>query len=33
MWGNPTFSENQKTAAENFVEAGNAITNENDSKS
>ena len=31
MWGNLTHSENQKIAAENFVEAGSAITNDNNS--
>ena len=31
MWGNPTLSENSKIATENFVEAGSAITNDNDS--
>ena len=33
MWGNPTLSENYKIAAENFVEVGNAITNDNDNRS
>ena len=33
MWGNPKISENSKIAAENFVEAGSAITNDNDSRS
>ena len=33
MWGNPTPSENSKTAAEDFVEAGSAIRNDNDSRS
>ena len=33
MWGNPTLSENEEIAAENFVEAGNVIANDNDSTS
>ena len=33
MWGNPKLSENSKIAAENFVEVGSAITNDNDSRS
>ena len=33
MWGNPTLSENQKIAAEKFVQAGSAITIDNDSRS
>ena len=33
MWGNPTLSKTKKIAAENFVEAGRAMTIENDSKS
>ena len=33
MWGNPTLYENWKITAENFVEAGIAITNDNDSRS
>ena len=33
MWGNPTLSKNSKIAAENFAEAGSAITNDNDSRS
>ena len=28
MWANQTLYENSKIAAENFVEAGSAITNE-----
>ena len=26
MWGNPTLSENEKIAAENFIEARSEIT-------
>ena len=33
MWGNPTLSKNYRIAAENFVEAESAITNDNDSRS
>ena len=33
MWGNPTLSKNLKIAAKNFVEAGSAITIDNDSRS
>ena len=30
MWSNPTLSENEKIAAENFVDVGSAITIDND---
>ena len=30
MWGNPTLSENEKIAAENFIEARKEITINND---
>ena len=33
MWGNTTLSKNYKIAAEIFVEAGSATTNDNDSRS
>ena len=33
MWGYPTLSEDQKIAAENFIEAGSPITNDNDGRS
>ena len=32
MWSNPTLPENLKIAAENFVEARSAITNDNDNR-
>ena len=31
MWGNPTLSENEKIAVENFIEARSEITIDNDS--
>ena len=32
MWGNPTLSENEEIGAENFAEAGSAITIDNGSR-
>ena len=33
MWGNPTLSENEEIAAENFAEPGSAIAIGNGSRS